>query len=223
MSDRKLSTPARIAVLASGSGSNLQALLDHFAGAARSAGTIVWVGSNRADAGALIRAQSAGVPTGVVSAHDDGPALRAQLHAARADLVVLAGYLKLIPPEVVRAFHGRLVNVHPALLPAFGGEGMYGARVHTAVLALGAKVSGVTVHFVDEQYDRGAIIAQWPVLVHVDDTPASLAARVLRAEHQLLPLAVEALARGDVVLGADDRVHGEVSLPPLHELTPPQL
>lgn len=216
-------TPARIAVLASGGGSNLQALLDHFAGMARNAGTIVWVGSNRADAGALARAQAAGVDTGVVSAHDDGPALRAQLQAARADLVVLAGYLKLVPPEVVRAFHGRLLNVHPALLPAFGGEGMYGARVHTAVLAHGAKVSGVTVHFVDEQYDRGAIIAQWPVLVHSDDTPATLAARVLRAEHQLLPLAVEALARGDVALGADDRVHGEVPLPPIHELTPPLL
>jgi phosphoribosylglycinamide formyltransferase 1 len=111
-----------------------------------------------------------------------------------ADLVVLAGYLKLVPGDVVSAFRGRMVNVHPALLPAFGGEGMYGRRVHEAVLASGARVSGPTVHLVGEEYDRGPILAQWPVPVDPNDTVESLAARVLAAEHRLLPAVVLALA-----------------------------
>jgi folate-dependent phosphoribosylglycinamide formyltransferase PurN len=98
--------------------------------------------------------------------------------------------------------------VHPALLPAFGGKGMYGQRVHRAVIASGARVSGATAHFVDEVYDRGAIIAQWPVPVFADDTPASLAERVLRVEHLVLPRAVEAVATRRVALGADGAVHG---------------
>ena len=204
---------ARIAVLASGGGSNLQALLDYFAGAGKAEGEIVWVGSNRADAGALSRAKAAGVATGQVQQHTDGSALLAQLREARADLLVLAGYLKLVPVEVVQSFRGRLLNVHPALLPSFGGDGMYGKRVHEAVLAHGAKLSGVTVHFVDEHYDRGAIVAQWPVRVFGDDTPQTLAARVLRAEHILLPLTVAAVASGRVRLGADGRVVGDVTLP----------
>ena len=109
-------------------------------------------------------------------------------------LVVLAGYLKLVPPAVTRAFAGRIVNVHPALLPAFGGHGMYGLRVHAAVLAAGCTVTGVTVHLVDEQYDRGAILAQWPVPVLSGDTAESLAARVLLTEHRLLPRTVLGLA-----------------------------
>ncbi len=203
---------ARIAVLASGGGSNLQSLLDHFAGPGQSAGRIVWVGSNRADAGALVRARAAGVDTGVVHDPADGPTLRTLLSDAGANLLVLAGYLKLVPPEVVAQFRGRLLNVHPALLPAFGGEGMYGKRVHEAVLAHGARISGVTVHFVNEFYDRGAIAAQWPVPVHADDTAETLAARVLRAEHRLLPLAVDALARGDITLAENGRVRGELRL-----------
>ena len=113
-----------------------------------------------------------------------------------------------------------MLNVHPALLPAFGGPGMYGTRVHEAVLAHGAKLSGVTVHFVDEQYDRGAIAAQWPVRVFPTDTAAALAARVLRAEHQLLPRVVEAVARGSLVLAADGHVSGDVPLPDLPEIAP---
>ena len=207
------SARARIAVLASGGGSNLQALLDYFAGAGKPDGEIVWVGSNRADAGALSRAKAAGVATGHVLHHTDGNALMAQLREARADLLVLAGYLKLVPIEVVQSFRGRLLNVHPALLPAFGGPGMYGSRVHEAVLAHGAKLSGVTVHFVDEHYDRGAIAAQWPVRVFADDTAQRLAARVLRAEHALLPLTVAAVASGRVRLADDGRVVGDLVLP----------
>ena len=207
------STPSRIAVLASGGGSNLQALLDHFAGAGRSHGAICWVGSNRPGAGALARAAAMGVETAVLAATQDGPALLAQLEGARADLLVLAGYLKLIPAEVVRAFRGRLLNIHPALLPAFGGAGMYGHHIHEAVLAHGNTVTGVTVHFVDEAYDRGPIIAQWPVPVLPGDTPATLGARVLAVEHQLYPLCVAAVAAGAVTLDAGGHVRGQLAVP----------
>ena len=206
---------SRIAVLASGGGSNLQALLDYFAGPGRDVGQIVWVGSNRADAGALARACAAGIATHVLESPDTAVELLAQLRGADADVVVLAGYLKLVPHEVVEAFHGHLLNVHPSLLPAFGGEGMFGSRVHEAVLAHGAKVSGATVHFVDDQFDRGAIAAQWPVPVRPDDTPATLAARVLRTEHQLLPRTVAAVACGALRLDETGRVRGEVVLPDL--------
>ena len=209
---------ARIAVLASGGGSNLQALIDHFAADARDVGEIVWVGSNKADAGALTRARSARIPTGVVLDPQDGHALRQQLSAARADLLVLAGYLKLVPADVVTQFRGRMLNVHPALLPAFGGPGMYGHHVHRAVLAAGVKLSGPTVHFVDEHYDRGAIAAQWPVPVFSDDTESSLAARVLHAEHRLLPRTVAAVASGIVRLDESGRAVGDVPLPALAQL-----
>ena len=200
-------------MLASGGGSNLQVLIDHFGGAGTRTGRIVWVGSDKAIAGALTRAASAGVPTAVLADQRDGEALVATLQAAGADLLVLAGYLKLIPEAVVRAFHGRLMNIHPALLPAFGGAGMYGQRIHAAVLEHGATVTGVTVHFVDAHYDRGPIIAQWPVPVLPGDTPASLGARVLRTEHALLPLCVDAVASGAVALGEDGNVHGQVAVP----------
>jgi folate-dependent phosphoribosylglycinamide formyltransferase PurN len=132
--------------------------------------------------------------------------LLALLRAHECTHLVLAGYLKLIPADVCRAFTGRIVNVHPALLPAFGGDGMYGHRVHEAVIRAGVRVSGATVHFVDEAYDRGPIIAQWPVPVFGDDTPETVAIRVLEAEHQLLPRVVMALVTGAVTLGADGRV-----------------
>ena len=111
-----------------------------------------------------------------------------------ADLLVLAGYLKLVPAEVIDRYRGRILNVHPALLPAFGGLGMYGRRVHEAVLASGARQSGATVHLVDEVYDRGAILGQARVPVLPGDDPETLAARVLEAEHRLLPAAVLAAA-----------------------------
>ncbi|MES2521072.1 MAG: phosphoribosylglycinamide formyltransferase [Gemmatimonadota bacterium] len=204
----------RIAVLASGGGSNLQATLDYLATLGPQApGEVVWVGASRSDAGALTRARAAGIPCGVVTDFDTGDTLLADLAAAGAGMLVLAGYLKRIPPAVVRAFDGRMLNVHPALLPAFGGAGMYGERVHAAVIASGARVSGVTVHFVNEEYDSGAIVAQWPVPVLEGDTPAVLGARVLRAEHALYPRCIAAVAAGTITLGADGRAHG----------TPPEL
>ncbi len=185
-------TPVRVAVLVSGGGTNLQALLDATA-APGSPARVAVVVSNRGDAGALDRARQAGVATAVLADHTNAAAVLRALNDA--DLVVLAGYLKLVPAEVVARFRCRMINIHPALLPAFGGPGFYGRRVHEAVLASGATVSGVTIHYVDEHYDRGAIIAQWPVPVRAGDTPETLAARVLVAEHRLLPAVVLALAR----------------------------
>jgi phosphoribosylglycinamide formyltransferase-1 len=208
---------SRIAVLASGGGTNLQALLEHFdtLGEKR-AGDVVLVASDRRDAGALARATARRVPTAVIQTAGAAPGtqpLEAILGDHRVDLVALAGYLRLVPRDVVERYRGRMVNVHPALLPAFGGAGMYGARVHQAVLDAGATVTGVTVHFVDQTYDRGPVIAQWPVPVLAGDTAASLAARVLRVEHVLYPLAVNAVAAGHILLEADGTVN-RPSVPP---------
>jgi len=182
----------KVAVLASGSGSNLQALLD--ACRPPEPAQIALVASNVPGAGALERARRAEVPTWVIADPTDGAAIVAKLREARIDLIVLAGYLKLVPAEVVSAFDGRMVNIHPALLPSFGGKGMYGMRVHQAVLASGATVSGPTVHLVNAEYDRGPILAQWPVPVLPGDTPEQLRDRVLAVEHQLLPAVVLAAA-----------------------------
>jgi phosphoribosylglycinamide formyltransferase-1 len=200
----ELSTYARIAVLASGGGTNLQALIDRFNTDASAPARVALVVGSRAGIGALDRAERAGIDAVALDARALGPeafgqALGDALAWHRIDLIVLAGWLQLVPAEVVRGFHGRMINVHPALLPAFGGHGMYGMRVHRAVIESGVRVSGATVHFVDEAYDEGAIIAQWPVPVLPGDTPESLAARVLGVEHRILPLAVEALARGPSV------------------------
>lgn len=214
--DAPASTPPvrRVAVLASGGGSNLGALLEHEEEFGDACGfSVTLVASNRADAGAIGRAAERGIATAVLADPSDAGALDALLAAHDVDLLVLAGYLKLVPPAVTRRFRGRLLNVHPSLLPAFGGPGMYGRRVHAAVLAAGAKVSGATVHFVDEEYDRGAIVAQWPVPVVDGDVPESLAARVLAVEHLLLPLVVQQVARGAITLDADNRVEGALPLP----------
>ena len=200
---------ARIAVLASGSGSNLEALFayqEHL-GDGR-AGTTVLVASDRAQARALERARSRDVPTAIIADPADAQALDSLLREHRIDLVVLAGYLKLIPAEIVRRLRGRIMNVHPTLLPAFGGRGLYGLNAHRAVLATGVRVTGVSVHFVDEVYDHGPVVAQWPVPVLDGDTPESLAARVLLVEHMLFPRAVESVAAGRVRLDDANCVQG---------------
>jgi formyltetrahydrofolate-dependent phosphoribosylglycinamide formyltransferase len=194
---------SRIAVLASGGGSNLQAILEHFdtLGDAAS-GRVVVVASNRTDAGALIRAAARDIPTATIhgAKQPSGAPLGDILDEHNVELIVLAGYLKLLPSEVVRRFEGRIINVHPALLPAFGGHGMYGKHVHRAVLDAGVKVTGVTAHFVNDVYDSGRIIAQWPVPVFASDDIASLAARVLRVEHLVYPRVVDAVAAGRTTL-----------------------
>ena len=126
-------------------------------------------------------------------------------HAVRG--ILLAGFLKLLPAAVCRRYRDRILNIHPALLPSFGGKGMYGERVHRAVLESGAKLSGPTVHFVNERYDEGRILAQWPVPVLPDDTPRTLAARVLEVEHLLYPAAADALAR-ELTRGGDRTARG---------------
>ena len=186
---------SRLAVLASGRGSNLQAIIDHFDNLARERiAKVALVASNRADSPALIRAATASIDIASFDAADEGASLLELLRKFRIDLVVLAGYLKRIPPAVVREYSGRILNIHPALLPDFGGEGMYGARVHEAVIASGARESGVTVHLVDNEYDRGPIIAQWRIPVEQSDTPETLAARVLAVEHVVYPRTVEMVA-----------------------------
>jgi phosphoribosylglycinamide formyltransferase 1 len=185
--------PMRVAVCISGRGSNLDALAERLADDEHA--EIVLVLSNRADAPGLLRAAAAGVPAEALTDPADGAEWLERLERRQADLVVLAGYLKLVPRAVIERFRGRIVNVHPALLPAFGGRGMYGHRVHEAVLASGAAESGATVHLVDEEYDRGTILAQERVPVEPGDTPERLAARVLAAEHRLLPAVVLAAAQ----------------------------
>ena len=190
------STPlVRLAVLASGGGSNLQAIIDHFEslGPERAA-EIVLVASDRADAGALFKARANHISTAVIANPADGAALVRLLGMHRVEFIALAGYLKLVPAEITSRFQGRIVNVHPSLLPKFGGAGMYGRRVHQAVIAAGEAESGATVHHVDDAFDRGAVISQERVTVKPDDTPETLAARVLAAEHRLYPRTIQALA-----------------------------
>lgn len=184
---------ARFAVFASGSGTNLQALLDAERAGAPCRVAAVFVDRPCAAEG---RARAAGRPVRRIDLDPGGAdELLGLLGERRVDGILLAGLLRLVPSAVCAAYRGRILNVHPSLLPAFGGRGMHGRRIHEAVLASGAAVSGATVHHVDERYDEGRIMAQWPVPVMPDDTPESLAARVLAVEHVLYPEAAAALAR----------------------------
>lgn len=192
-------TPIRLAVLLSGNGTTLQNLLERIADGRLRAEVAVVV-SSRPEVRGVERAQRAGLPTVVVSrkAHSDASSFNDALHAALAphgvDLVVLAGFLSLFQPRA--RYAGRVMNVHPALIPAFCGEGFYGRRVHEAVLAAGVKVSGCTIHFADDAYDHGPIILQGCVPVLDDDTPDTLAARVAELERDLYPQAIQLFADG---------------------------
>lgn len=193
------STPLRLAVCASGGGTNFQAILDAIERGALSAAVALCV-SNRPDAGALDRARRRDIPTAVLdpSAPAHEATLLDTLDTHAVNFIALAGYLRKIPSGVVDRFRHRMTNIHPALLPAFGGEGMYGMHVHRAVLDYGARWSGATVHLVDESYDTGPIVLQEPVPVYPDDTPDALAARVLEVEHRLYPEALRLFAEGRI-------------------------
>jgi formyltetrahydrofolate-dependent phosphoribosylglycinamide formyltransferase len=210
--------PLRLAVLVSGGGTTLQNLLDHCA-EGRLPARVVRVIANRADALALVRATHAGVETAVIDRKEAGSLgefsrrIFAHCRQARADLVCMAGFLQLV--EVPDDFHGRVLNIHPALIPAFCGKGFYGHRVHEAVLAHGVKVSGCTVHFVDNEYDHGPIVLQRSVPVLDDDTPDRLAARVFVAECEAYPAAIRLYAEKQLrVEGRRVRVLADVGEPP---------
>ena len=192
-----------VAVLVSGSGSNLQALIDRF-GAPTSSVEVRLVVASRPGIRALDRAASAGIRSVVLPADriEADAVLRDALSDAALDLVVLAGYLRLIPASLVDRWEGRMLNIHPALLPLFGGPGMYGRKVHEAVLTAGVSETGATVHLVDERYDGGPIVAQRRVAVCDGDDADILAARVLAAEHELLPDVLAAIADGTCRLEA---------------------
>ena len=193
----------RLAVFASGGGSNLQALIDRFNKAPPGQSPLMRVAlviSDRADAGALQRARAAGIEAVHIQVSGRPADLStreplAALDSADIDLIALAGYLRLLPAAILKRYPNRVVNIHPALLPRFGGKGMYGANVHRAVLDAGEPESGATVHYVNENYDEGQIIAQHAVPVLPGDTPDTLAQRVLAVEHVLFPDALEQVAR----------------------------
>ncbi len=193
----------RIAVLVSGGGTNLQALIDAEARGALGPGKIAAVLSSSPEAYALERARAAGIPGYVVSRRDYDSnramtrAITERLRALEIDLVVLAGFLYVLTPELIEAYPNAIINVHPALIPSFCGEGCYGLHVHEKALAYGVKVSGATVHFVNEQCDGGPIILQKAVPVEEDDTPQTLQRRIMeQAEWQLLPEAVRLFCEG---------------------------
>jgi phosphoribosylglycinamide formyltransferase-1 len=193
----------RVGVLASGGGTNLQAIIDVCA--AGKANTELAVVISDVQCMALERARRAGIPEHWLSRHDKvrfptrevfDTAVLERLEAHQVELVCLAGYLRIMTPVLTDALAGRMMNTHPALLPAFGGPGMYGHHVHQAVLDYGCKVSGCTVHFVTLETDGGPIILQRAVPVEEDDTPETLAARILPHEHDLYCQAVQLYAEG---------------------------
>ena len=195
----------KIAVMVSGGGTNLQAIIDAIANGTITDTQIVAVISNNADAYALERARNVGIKAVCVSrkeipdraAYDD--ALLAAVEASGADLIVLAGFLVVIPTKMIQAYRNRIINIHPSLIPAFCGTGYYGLKVHEGVLSRGVKVTGATVHFVDEGTDTGPIILQKAVAVEEGDTPQILQRRVMeQAEWKLLPQAIQLIAHNRV-------------------------
>jgi phosphoribosylglycinamide formyltransferase-1 len=207
----------KIGFLASHNGSNMQAIIDACKSGALQATPAVVI-SNNGGSGALARAEREGIPHYHLSAktHPDPESLdRAILDALLrhgVDIVVLAGYMKKLGPRTLTHFRCRILNIHPALLPKFGGKGMYGMRVHEAVIAAGESVSGVSIHVVDEEYDTGPLIAQAQVPVEPTDTPEKLAERVLQREHTFFPEILQKIASGELDLPAGKEIEeaGEV-------------
>jgi phosphoribosylglycinamide formyltransferase 1 len=199
--DAKATPRLRLAVFASGQGTNLENIYQKIQSGELQSVELGLVVSNNSAAGAMEFARSNGVAAEHISAvkfGDQAAADRATtetLSRHNIDLIVLAGYLKKLPDEVVRRYEGRIINVHPALLPSFGGAGMYGKHVHEAVLARGCKVSGATAHLVTEEYDEGPIILQEACAITDNETPQSLSRKVREIEFRLLPKAIDIIAR----------------------------
>ena len=195
----------RITVLVSGGGTNLQAIIDAIAAGDIHNASIVRVISNNPNAYALTRAQNAGIeavcisPRSFPDREQFHKALLQAIDEADTDLVVLAGCMVVLPAELISSYRGRIINIHPALIPSFCGKGFYGLHVHEAVLERGVRVTGATVHFVDEGTDTGPIILQKAVDVHDDDTPETLQRRVMEeAEWKIMPQAIDLIAQGRV-------------------------
>ncbi len=197
----------KIAVFVSGGGTNLQAIIDNTKTGILKDIEIVKVVSSSPDAYALTRAADNGIPAVVLRARDyasreewDQKVVE-EVTSSGAELIVLAGYLSLLGPGIVKAYSNRIINIHPALIPSFCGEGMYGIRPHRAALARGVKVSGATVHFVNENYDEGPILLQKSVDVLPGDTPETLQKRIMQnCEWEILPKAIRLIADGKVVI-----------------------
>ena len=198
----------KLTVLVAGGGTNLQAIIDRIADGSIHGAEIVRVISNNPGVYALERAEKAGIPSQVLSPKDFASreefndALLAALQASGADLVVLAGCLVAIPPQVVKAYPNRIINIHPALIPSFCGKGFYGLHVHEKVLERGVKVTGATVHFVDEDLDHGKILLQKAVEIPDGITPKELQQKVMKeAEWIILPKAIDMIADGQIPIG----------------------
>ena len=193
-----MSDKTKVAVLVSGGGTNLQALIDKVACGQLKDVEIVKVISSREDAFALKRAEKAGIATAVAKEQQD---VLDELKKSGAEIVVLAGYMRVLSPEIIGEYRDRIINIHPSLIPKYCGKGFYGMRVHKAVIEAGEKESGATVHYVDEGVDTGKIILQEKVPVLDGDTPEMLAARVLETEHEILARglekAIDNLKRGE--------------------------
>lgn len=201
-----MSDKLHIAVFASGKGSNFLAILNAIEAGKIPKTRIAVVISNNSEAGALCHAREHDIPAIHISrkeyASDEtfNTALLQILEHHGVNFIVLAGYMKKIDPSIIRSYRNRIINIHPALLPAFGGNGMYGMHVHEAVIAQKERVSGATVHVVDDEYDHGRIILQKRVPVSPNDTPESLAAKVLEIEHDIYPEALRRFAVGQIPL-----------------------
>ncbi|MDR2351506.1 MAG: phosphoribosylglycinamide formyltransferase [Endomicrobium sp.] len=188
----------RLVILASGGGSNMQAIVDaHKFGVLKGLAEVVLVISNNTNAFVLERAKKENIKSVCIerkSFKDDesfNKEVLAEVQAANADLVCLAGYMRMIDKEILKVYNGRILNIHPALLPKFGGKGMYGHLVHEAVVKAGEKESGATVHFANEEYDSGKIILQKEVEVSKSDSPKEVARKVLEVEHKIYPQAIK--------------------------------
>ena len=182
-----------IAIFASGEGTNAQNIIDYFRSSEKIKITLIV--SNRPAANVLNRAKNAAIPTLIIDRSDfyESNKTIEQLKAANIDLVVLAGFLWMIPESLVKAFPNKIINIHPALLPKFGGKGMYGMNVHKAVLEAKEKESGISIHFVNEKYDEGEMIAQHRCEISENDSPELLAKKIHQLEQEFFPQAIETL------------------------------
>jgi phosphoribosylglycinamide formyltransferase-1 len=194
----------KIAVFASGKGSNLESILNSIESCEIKNADIVCIISNNSNAGALEIAKQKNIPAVHISRQqyltdaEFNVALIKKLDEFAANFIVLAGYMKMLSPTIIRKYKNRIINIHPALLPKFGGKGMYGIHVHEAAIASGDKVSGATVHFVDEEYDHGSTIMQETVNIDASETAETLAAKVLKIEHKIYPDVVQLFSEGKI-------------------------